>query len=225
MSNKVAEIYSGNRVIHRNYVGYVDDKGCVWDNRRNIAGRIDSHGRVYKGNSNSNLAGRFDKLGYIYIGRSSNVPGRIDKHGYIYHKRSSNVIGVVTGSNLLYGAAAYLLLFHESSDSNMDVALKAAAATAAVAWLLSDDEDSEESNSESCYIATAVYKDYNAPEVLVLREFRDRYLYKKYFGRLLIQIYYLLSPPIAKRLKNAKRMNFIIKAILDKIVRIIYKCK
>jgi DNA-directed RNA polymerase subunit RPC12/RpoP len=72
--------------------------------------------------------------------------------------------------------------------------------------------------SSGCYIATAVYGSYDAPEVLILRHFRDTVLIKHYFGRLFIKIYYLLSPPIAEKLKNAKHMNCVVKNILDKCV-------
>lgn len=40
---------------------------------------------------------------------------------------------------------------------------------------------------EGCYIATCVYGSYDAPEVLVLRDFRDNELSKNIFGRLFIK--------------------------------------
>lgn len=70
-----------------------------------------------------------------------------------------------------------------------------------------------------CYIATAVYGSYYAPEVLVLRHFRDHTLSKYYFGRLFIRIYYLLSPPVARRLRNATTVNAMVRSILDKWVK------
>ncbi|HBF4443252.1 TPA: tetratricopeptide repeat protein [Clostridioides difficile] len=69
-----------------------------------------------------------------------------------------------------------------------------------------------------CYIATAVYGSYDAPEVLVLRYFRDNTLRKSFLGRIFIKVYYALSPPIAKWLKNADRLNNLVRNILDKIV-------
>lgn len=69
-----------------------------------------------------------------------------------------------------------------------------------------------------CYIATAVYGDYSAPEVMVLRRYRDEVLYRKSVGRLFIRIYYFLSPPIAKRLVNMKTLNGTVKKILNRIV-------
>ncbi|MBQ2252887.1 MAG: hypothetical protein II328_02775, partial [Clostridia bacterium] len=69
-----------------------------------------------------------------------------------------------------------------------------------------------------CYIATAVYGSYDAPEVLTLRRFRDETLSKSIFGRCFIRVYYFLSPPIAEWLKGAKRLNGFVRRLLDKWV-------
>jgi len=70
-----------------------------------------------------------------------------------------------------------------------------------------------------CYIATAVYGSYDAPEVIVLRRFRDEVLSKSLFGRAFIRTYYAISPPVAKRLENAGRLNRMVRRILDTVVR------
>lgn len=69
-----------------------------------------------------------------------------------------------------------------------------------------------------CYIATAVYGSYDAPEVLVLRRFRDEVLSKSMPGRAFIRSYYAVSPPVARRLENAGRINRLVRRMLDKIV-------
>jgi len=69
-----------------------------------------------------------------------------------------------------------------------------------------------------CYIATAVYGSYDAPQVLVLRRFRDEVLSKSLPGRAFIRTYYKVSPPAARHLENAGRMNRLVRYILDKIV-------
>lgn len=74
------------------------------------------------------------------------------------------------------------------------------------------------SSSGGCYIATAVYGDYDSPEVMVLRRFRDEVLSKNIMGNVFIKVYYTLSPPIAKHLKNTKIINLLVKSILNKIV-------
>ena len=70
-------------------------------------------------------------------------------------------------------------------------------------------------NPIGCYIATAVYGYYDAPEVLILRKYRDEVLQQTILGRAFIKTYYFLSPPIANWLKDAKRINTIVKNLLD----------
>lgn len=81
-------------------------------------------------------------------------------------------------------------------------------------------QKSASSGKSGCYIATACYGNEFAPEVLHLKLFRDNILAKNYFGRLFIKTYYLVSPPIAEKLKNKEKLNaFIRNQILNKIVK------
>lgn len=76
----------------------------------------------------------------------------------------------------------------------------------------------EEARVGWCYIATAVYGSYDAPETMILRRFRDEHLLTNIPGRLFVKIYYFISPPFARYLKNANRINKISKKVLDYIV-------
>lgn len=76
----------------------------------------------------------------------------------------------------------------------------------------------QQTHSEGCYIATAVYGSYEAPEVMTLRSYRDNVLKKTALGRWFIRTYYRLSPPVAERLKDAHRINRFVRSILDKWV-------
>lgn len=69
-----------------------------------------------------------------------------------------------------------------------------------------------------CYIATAVYGSYDAPEVLVLRRFRDEYLAKSVLGRSLIRMYYRISPGLADRLQMHPMVNRPVRVVLDRVV-------
>jgi hypothetical protein len=73
-------------------------------------------------------------------------------------------------------------------------------------------------NSLECYIATMVYGDRNAPEVVVLRKFRDEKLLPHFFGRVFVRMYYALSPTFVFIFKNNKPVNDLIRSILDKWV-------
>lgn len=79
----------------------------------------------------------------------------------------------------------------------------------------------QEHIKEGCYIATAVYGSYNAPEVFVLRKFRDEILKENILGRLFIKFYYTVSPALANKLKNMKHVNRFVKNRLDKFVEIL----
>lgn len=72
--------------------------------------------------------------------------------------------------------------------------------------------------NEGCYIATAVYGDYDAEEVLILRKFRDNFLQKYLLGRSFIKLYYTISPSLAKKLKSDFAVTKLIKKLLDKFV-------
>ena len=73
--------------------------------------------------------------------------------------------------------------------------------------------------SEGCYIATMAYGDYNHPKVMVLRRYRDNVLAKSFCGRAFIRTYYWLSPKLVKMLSGHKRINAIIRTVLDVIVK------
>lgn len=69
-----------------------------------------------------------------------------------------------------------------------------------------------------CYIATMVYGDYDHPQVMVLRNFRDTFLSKRNWGREFIKFYYKHSPGWVEKLKNHKNINRTIKVVLDAFV-------
>ena len=75
--------------------------------------------------------------------------------------------------------------------------------------------------SGACYIATMAYGDYNHPQVMVLRKFRDDYLSAKCWGRQFIKIYYKHSPRLVEKLSGHDRINSIIKKILDIFVALL----
>lgn len=74
------------------------------------------------------------------------------------------------------------------------------------------------SSSGGCYIATMAYGNYDHPQVMVLRHFRDSYLSKREWGQKFISFYYANSPRWVETLKGHKRINSLIRKILDSFV-------
>lgn len=64
--------------------------------------------------------------------------------------------------------------------------------------LISEDAEANVLQEQGCYIATAVYGSYDCPEVWTLRRFRDFFLAKRWYGRIFIKLYYVVSPILVK---------------------------
>jgi len=70
-----------------------------------------------------------------------------------------------------------------------------------------------------CYIATMVYGSYDAPEVIVLRKFRDKVLQRSWAGRKFINLYCKYSPSFVEKTKKNSMAHIIVKSILNPFVR------
>jgi hypothetical protein len=79
-----------------------------------------------------------------------------------------------------------------------------------------ENSSNDKNKSEGCFIATACYGDYNAPEVIVLRKYRDEVLKQNSVGKLFIKAYYAISPAIAKILFQSNFLKNIMKQNLLK---------
>lgn len=79
-------------------------------------------------------------------------------------------------------------------------------------------ETAKQHHNSGCFIATAVYGDYEAPEVLVLRRFRDNVLGQSVLGRTFIRTYYATSPRIADWLRFHDSIKGGVKKLLDRFV-------
>lgn len=72
-----------------------------------------------------------------------------------------------------------------------------------------------------CFIATAVYEDYDHPQVKALRKFRDEYLLTNEAGKSFVKTYYKYSPKFADYVKGKQVFAYPIKKILDGFVFIL----
>ena len=77
--------------------------------------------------------------------------------------------------------------------------------------------------TDGCYIATMAYGNYNHPQVMELRNFRDQFLNKSMLGRSFIRFYYKYSPILVEKLKDKPKANKVIRTLLDKLIKTIRK--
>ncbi len=69
-----------------------------------------------------------------------------------------------------------------------------------------------------CFIASAAYGSYSSPEVLILRDFRDRYLLTTRAGRMFVKWYYRNSPAAAALLNSHPEYKPVVRALLTPVV-------
>ncbi|MBT6227295.1 MAG: hypothetical protein HOI47_11610, partial [Candidatus Scalindua sp.] len=71
-------------------------------------------------------------------------------------------------------------------------------------------------SSEWCFIATACSGSYDHPDVISLRQLRDRYLLKRKWGRCFVKLYYQFSPPVAAYISSRSTIRIFIRIMLIK---------
>ena len=77
-----------------------------------------------------------------------------------------------------------------------------------------------EKEASACYVATMVYGDYNHPQVIALREFRDNFLRSSRVGRAFIGFYYRNSPIWVEKMQDKKAINKLIRKVLNILIKI-----
>jgi len=73
----------------------------------------------------------------------------------------------------------------------------------------------------NCFIATAAYGSYLAPEVRVLRKFRDEFLLTNSTGRAFVSWYYRVSPPLADLIAQFDWARWLVRIALSPVVYLV----
>ncbi len=73
--------------------------------------------------------------------------------------------------------------------------------------------------TNGCYVATAVYGSYDCPQVWTLRRYRDNILAQNWFGRAFIRTYYAISPTLVKWFGETNWFKNMWRGKLDRMVK------
>jgi hypothetical protein len=84
---------------------------------------------------------------------------------------------------------------------------------------------SSDEGGGGCFIATAAYGSYLAPQVRVLRDFRDNVLMTNGPGRSFVKFYYAVSPPIADVISRSPALRTLTRWYLTPIVYVVQYSK
>ena len=72
---------------------------------------------------------------------------------------------------------------------------------------------------DECFVATAIYAGYDAPQVQILRVYRDKVIILSwFFGENFVRFYYYIGPYLAQYIHRFPLLRKPIKQILDMIV-------
>jgi hypothetical protein len=69
-----------------------------------------------------------------------------------------------------------------------------------------------------CFIATAAYGSHMAPHVMVLRDFRDRFMINSYLGNAFMDLYNAYSPPVADFIASHNTVRLMVRLSLMPVV-------
>lgn len=121
-----------------------------------------------------------------------------------------NEIGAFNGSKAVGIKKGGIYLLDISADGNWTIDVEGEK------FIPSKETSEKEANSEpkeGCFIATAVYGTPLAPEIDILRDFRDEFLLKNEAGEKFVDFYYQNSPPIANFISEHSTIKEVLREV------------
>jgi len=88
---------------------------------------------------------------------------------------------------------------------------------------LTSTKQKSKKQQSGCFVATTVYGNYNHPNVLLLRKFRDKYLLRKKIGRIFISLYYHFGFIFSSLIENKVGIKKLIMNLLDNFIKVLNK--
>lgn len=120
-----------------------------------------------------------------------------------YGEREINYMGISNGFQALPGNCLVSVKVHNDEMNWWWIFKFEATEEVAESMFARINRFVDVSQSNSCFIATAVYKDENCNELVILRNWRDEYLRKTIVGRKFINYYYKNGEQIASYVKKS----------------------